>query len=164
MANGPEREAEAKAAQHELATLSISTLTKDELKQRMTKVQKEVMEEIKKKQKAELKTAVSAVVDHFDKNKDDQWAVLHLPISANAKGISEVLNHVKTKDKDRSVYVFGGSSAEGAVVQGVYVGTVRFPVVVLHPSRTVPVALLVLLSYANSLCVSIASLFQGRYF
>lgn len=123
---GPEKEAEIKSAQRDLDQLVISTITKDELRTRFGKIQKDVLDEQKKRQKAELKTAVSTVTDHFskDENKDAKHFVGVLPISANSKAVSEVLNHFKSKDKERSVYVFGGSSTEGAVVHGVYVGTV----------------------------------------
>ncbi len=122
---GPEKEAAVKTMQLELNQLSISALTKEELRKRFAKVQKDVLDEQKKRQKAELKTAVTTVTDHFAKseNKESSWFVGHLPISANAKAISEVMNHFRNKDKTRSVYVFGGSPSDG-VVHGVYVGTV----------------------------------------
>ncbi|OAA62028.1 alanyl-tRNA synthetase [Niveomyces insectorum RCEF 264] len=120
----PEKEAAVKALGPELNQLAISALTKEELRQRFAKVQKDVLDEQKKRQKAELKTAVATVTDHFAKpeNKDTPYFVGHLPISANAKAISEVMNHFRNKDKARSVYVFGGNPTDG-VVHGVYVGT-----------------------------------------
>ncbi len=123
---GPEKEAEIKTTGRDIDQLIVSTLTKDELRARFGKIQKDVVDELKKRQKVELKTAVSTVTDYFGKpeNKDAKHFVGVLPISANAKAVSEVINHFKNKDKERSVYVFGGSSAEGAVVHGVYVGTV----------------------------------------
>jgi len=65
------------------------------------------------------------VLEHFDHpdNKEKSYFIAQLPISANAKAIGDVLNHFKAKDKKKTVYVFGGSKAEGAVVHGVYVGT-----------------------------------------
>ncbi|CAK7205919.1 Alanine--tRNA ligase [Sporothrix eucalyptigena] len=121
---GPEKESEIKNYVQELNQLSISALTKEELRVRFAKVQKSVLDEQKKRQKAELKTAVTTVTDHFEKpeNKDSKWFVGHLPISANAKAISEVMNHFRNKDKERSVYIFGGNPDDG-VVHGVYVGT-----------------------------------------
>ncbi|KAI5865888.1 tRNA synthetases class II (A)-domain-containing protein [Durotheca rogersii] len=122
---GPEKEAEVKQATVDLNNLVVSTLTKEDLKVRFSKVVKAVVEEQKKRQKAESKTALDAVTGHFTKeeNKDSKYFVGHLPISANAKAISDVMNHFKSKDKTRTVYVFGGSEAEGVVVHGVYVGT-----------------------------------------
>ncbi|CAK7219696.1 Alanine--tRNA ligase [Sporothrix curviconia] len=121
---GPEKEAEIKTYVQELNQLTISALTKEELRTRFAKVQKDVVDEQKKRTKAELKTAVTTVTDHFAKpeNKDSKWFVGQLPISANAKAISEVMNHFRNKDKERSVYIFGGSPSDG-VVHGVYVGT-----------------------------------------
>ena len=122
---GPEKEEKVRLAQQDLNSLVISTLTKEELRTRYAKILKDVLDDQKKRQKAELKLALSTVQEHFGKseNKDAKWYVGHLPVSANAKAISEVINHYKGKDKEKSVYVFGGSQADG-VVHGVYVGTV----------------------------------------
>ncbi|KAI8957987.1 tRNA synthetases class II (A)-domain-containing protein [Daldinia sp. FL1419] len=122
---GPEKEAEVKQATVDLNNLVVSTLTKEDLKTRFAKVVKAVVDEQKKRQKAESKTALDTVSAHFakDENKEAKYFVGHLPISANAKAVADVVNHFKSKDKDRSVYIFGGSKTEGAVVHGVYVGT-----------------------------------------
>ncbi|RYP07823.1 hypothetical protein DL764_002278 [Monosporascus ibericus] len=122
---GPEKEATVKTATLDLNNLVASTLTKDDLKKKFAKVVKDVVDEQKKRQKAESKTALDAVTAHFtkDENKEAKYFIGHLPISANAKAVADVMNHFKSKDKERSVYVFGGSQAEGAVVHGVYVGT-----------------------------------------
>ncbi|KAK0730368.1 tRNA synthetases class II (A)-domain-containing protein [Lasiosphaeris hirsuta] len=121
---GPEKTAEIKAASVELEGLAISTVTKEELRTKFTRIQKEVVDEQKKRQKAESKTALDTVQGHFEKdeNKDAKYFVGHLPISANAKALSEVMTYYKTKDKERSVYVFAGSK-DDAVLHGVYVGT-----------------------------------------
>ncbi|KAK2014864.1 tRNA synthetase class II [Colletotrichum eremochloae] len=124
---GPEKEQEIKATQHALNQLTISTLTKEDIKKRFDKIVKAVTDEQKKRQKAEAKTALDTVVAHFDKNKDSKWFVGQLPISANAKAIGEVVKHFQSKDKERSVYLFGGSKNEGSVAHGVYVGTVSRP-------------------------------------
>jgi hypothetical protein len=111
----------------ELEALAISALTKEELRQRFAKIQKEVVDEQKKRQKAESKTALDTVQGHFKKeeHKDSKFFVGHLPISANAKAISDVITHYKTKEKETTVYVFAGSK-DDAVMHGVYVGTVCF--------------------------------------
>ncbi len=122
---GPEKASQIKAAAVELDGLAISTLTKEDLRTKFAKIQKEVVDEQKKRQKAESKTALDTVQGHFkkDENKEAKWFVGHLPISANAKAISDVMTHFKSKDKERSVYVFAGSK-DDAVMHGVYVGTV----------------------------------------
>jgi alanyl-tRNA synthetase len=127
MPHGPEKEAEIKATQQDLNQLTISTLAKEDLKTRFAKVQKELLDEQKKKQKAESKTALDHVTGHFAENKDSKAYIGHLPISANARAIADVMNHFKSKAKDKTVYMFGGSKEEGAVVHGVYVGTVSWP-------------------------------------
>ncbi|KAK1764880.1 tRNA synthetases class II (A)-domain-containing protein [Phialemonium atrogriseum] len=121
---GPEKAADIKATQVDLDRLSISTLTKEELKTRFAKIQKGVLDEQKKRQKAESKAAMDTVQGHFKKeeNKDAKWFVGHLPISANPKAVAEIITHFKSKDKDKTVYVFSGDKDE-AVFHGVYVGT-----------------------------------------
>ncbi|ORY68619.1 tRNA synthetases class II (A)-domain-containing protein [Pseudomassariella vexata] len=125
MSFGPEKESEVKQATADLNNLVTSTVLKDALKSRFNKVVKSVVDEQKKRQKAESKIALDAVTGHFAKkeNKDAKYFIGHLPISANSKAVSDVLNHFKSKDKERTVYMFGGSPSEGAVVHGVYVGT-----------------------------------------
>lgn len=123
---GHEKEQEVKNVQAALNELKISVLTKEEFKQRFAKTQKEVLDEQKKKAKAESKTALDAALEYFAKpeNKDKKHYVAKLPIGANAKAIGDVLNHFKAKDKAKTVYVFG--AGDGAVAHGVYVGTVSF--------------------------------------
>ncbi|KAH8196292.1 hypothetical protein TruAng_009540 [Truncatella angustata] len=122
---GPEKEDKVKQAQAELNGLVVSAVRKDELKTKFGKVSKSVVDEQKKRQKAESKTALDTVAAHFskDENKDAKYFVGHLPISANAKALADVLKHYQTKDKTKSVYLIGGSSREGAVAHAVYVGT-----------------------------------------
>ncbi|KAK7962598.1 Alanine--tRNA ligase [Apiospora aurea] len=122
---GPEKESEVKQTTVDLNNLVVSAVTKEDLRTRFNKVVKAVVDEQKKRQKAESKTALDAVTAHFakDENKDANYFVGQLPISANTKAISEVMNHFKSKDKTKTVYLLGGSAAEGAVVHGVYVGT-----------------------------------------
>lgn len=123
---GPEKEEQVKRTGVELGQLTLSVLEKEELRTTFAKIQKSVVDEQKKRQKAESKTALDTVTGHFAKpeNKESQWFVGHLPISANMKAVSDVIQHYSKKDKVKSVYVFGGSK-EGGVVHGVYVGTVR---------------------------------------
>jgi alanyl-tRNA synthetase len=126
---GPEKEREVKTISADLNTLRISALTKEELKVRFAKEQKKVLDEQKKRQKAESNTATEAVKSYFKdpENKDKSHYVARLPISANSKAISDVLNYCKKEAKDKTVYVFGGSEDEGAVIHGVHVGTVSCP-------------------------------------
>ncbi len=131
MEMGPEKEAEVKVTGAELSSLTVSAVTKEELKTRFAKIQKEILDEQKKKQKAESKLALDHVVGHFTEKKESTVFVGQLPISNNAKAIADVMNHFKSKAKDKSVYLFGGSEQEGQVVHGVYVGTVSYS---SHPS------------------------------
>lgn len=123
---GPEKEEQVKRTGVDLGQLTLSVLEKEELQTTFAKIHKSVVDEQKKRQKAESKTALDTVTGHFAKpeNKESQWFVGHLPISANMKAVSDVIQHYSKKDKTKSVYVFGGSK-EAGVVHGVYVGTVR---------------------------------------
>lgn len=134
---GTEKEDRVKQAQVELNGLVVSAVTKDELRTKFAKVSKSVVDEQKKRQKAESKTALDAVTAHFakDENKDAKYFVGHLPISANPKAMSDVIKHYQTKDKAKSVYLLGGSSREGAVAHAVYVGTVSLYLSNVHQER-----------------------------
>src|SRR5207247_1050246 len=62
---GPEKEADAKAAQVELSQLVAPVLTKEDLRTRVVKMQKGVVDELKKRQKAEAKTALNTTTGYF---------------------------------------------------------------------------------------------------
>lgn len=123
MTFGPEKEVKMKTVSQALSQLVISYLTKDEFNQRFTKIATSVVNEQKKKQKAESKTALDAVQKYFADNKEAKWFVGRLPISANAKALGDVIKHFQSKDKEKSVYVVGGSKEEDGVAYAVYVGT-----------------------------------------
>ncbi|OAA46852.1 alanyl-tRNA synthetase [Metarhizium rileyi] len=120
---GPAKDARIKVVSQELSQLVISALTKDDFNTRFQKTATAVVAEQKKRQKAEAGAAVGRVVKHFEEAEDADYFVGRLPISANAKALTEVFKHFQAKDKTKSVYVFGGSEEEGAVVHGVYVGS-----------------------------------------
>lgn len=122
MPHGTEKETAVKSFQNELIQLTTSTLKKDGLKAKLAKVQKDILDEQKRAQKAESKTAVDFVVKYFDDNKNEDYFTGQLPISGNPKAVAEVLNYIKAKDKSKTVYLFGGY--ENSVVFGTYVGTV----------------------------------------
>ncbi|KAJ4164351.1 hypothetical protein LMH87_006028 [Akanthomyces muscarius] len=119
---GPEKEAQVKTVSQELSKLVISTLTKEEFNQRFTKISTSVINEQKKKQKAESKTALDTVTKYFEDNKDAKWFVGRLPIGANAKALGEVVKHFQSKEKEKTVYLFGGSQEAGGVVHSVFIG------------------------------------------
>ena len=118
------KEAQTKQVGVELSQLVISSLTKAELQARFNKISAGIVAEQKKRQKAEVQTALDLVKKHFEANKEAKTFVGRVPISANAKALGEVVKHYQNKDKEKTVYVFGGSKEEGAVVHAIYVGTV----------------------------------------
>lgn len=123
---GADKEQEAKHIQVELNQLTISAVEKGKYRERFAKLHKQVVDAQKAQQKLESKTALEAVTKFFDdpENKDKTHLVVRLPISANAKAVSESLNHVKTKLKDKSVYVIAADAAQGKVAHGCHVGLV----------------------------------------
>ncbi|KAL8687609.1 MAG: hypothetical protein Q9218_006269 [Villophora microphyllina] len=129
MKHGPEKEAEVKAIQQDLNQLSISAITKSKFQARVAKVVKEQLEEQKAQQKLEGKKATETVTNYFEDNKDKTVFVGRLPVSANTKAVGEALNAVKSKNKDKAVYVFASEGEEvgGRVVHGCYVSEVCKP-------------------------------------
>ena len=108
----------------DLNNLYISVVAKAEFKDRFSKIHKQMMDELKAKTKAELKQAVDAVKEFFEKNKDAKTMIARLPISANGKAIGDALKNVQNLEKDKSVYLIAGDEAEGKVVHGCYVSPV----------------------------------------
>lgn len=121
--HGQDKEQEIKAAQQDLNNLSISAITKPHLRARMGKIVKAQLEEQKAVQKAESKKALDTVVEYFlaPGNEGRTTLVAKLPISANSKALSEAINHFKTKDKAKSVYLFAADEREPKIVHGCHV-------------------------------------------
>ena len=123
----PRKEQEVKNTQADLNQLSISTITKSKLKERFAAIVKQQTDAQKALQKAESKKALEAVMEYFAKHKDKSHLIVKIPISANSKAVSEVINHVKTKDKSKTVYVFAADAPDtedGKVVHGCHVSEV----------------------------------------
>ena len=126
MSHGIEKDAEIKAVKIELPQLSISAIDKSKLRERFAKVEKTQLEEQKAHQKAESKKAVDTIIEYFKDpgNKDKQELCVKLPISANAKAVNDVLTHIKTKDKSKTVYVFAADKDK--VIHGCHVSEVSY--------------------------------------
>ena len=128
MPQGADKDAEIKAVKLDLPQLSISTVTKSKFRERFGKVEKLQLEAQKAQQKAESKKALDFVSAQFadPANKDKKTFVINVPISANAKAVGEVLNLVKTKNKEKTVYFFAADKEdkEGKVVHGCHVSEV----------------------------------------
>ncbi|KAG7005919.1 hypothetical protein G7Y79_00017g043010 [Physcia stellaris] len=119
MQPGEAKEVEVKAVQAELNGLQISTITKKRLGERFDKVYKAQLDLQKAAQKAEGKKALEFVQAFFKANREATSLVTKLEISANAKAVGEAINHFKTKDKGKSVYLFAADGEK--VVHGCYV-------------------------------------------
>ncbi|KAI9844134.1 MAG: Alanine--tRNA ligase [Pleopsidium flavum] len=123
MQHGPDKEQEVKTTQIDLNQLTISAITKSKLRDRFAKIHKQVLDEQKAQQKAESKKALDTITEYFARpeNKHKTTLVTKLPISANSKAVSEAINHIKSKDKDKTVYLFAADNSEGKVVHGCHV-------------------------------------------
>ncbi|KAI5295412.1 Alanine--tRNA ligase [Ascosphaera acerosa] len=79
------------------------------------------MDAQKAAQKAESKKALDTITTYFkdEQNKDKPFLVVRLPIGANAKAVSDSLNHMKSKVPDKSLYVFAADDSK--VAHGCYV-------------------------------------------
>ncbi len=126
MQHGPAKEQEVKTTQIDLNQLTISAITKAQFRERFAKIHKQVLDEQKAQQKAESKKALDTIAEYFAKseNKEKTTLVTKLPISANSKAVSEAINHVKSKNKDKTVYLFAADVGEGKVVHGCHVSEV----------------------------------------
>lgn len=127
MSHGPEKEQEVKETQSDLNQLSISAITKQKFRDQFAKIVKQQLDEQKAQQKAESKKAVDAVTAYFAQpdNQGSNCMITKLPISANAKAVSDVINHVKTKSKDKTIYLFAADDSDGKVMHGCHVSEVR---------------------------------------
>ncbi|EEP76607.1 alanyl-tRNA synthetase [Uncinocarpus reesii 1704] len=125
MEQGPQKEQEAKLVQVDLNQLSISAVEKARFRDQFARIHKQVLDAQKALQKQEIKAALDTINSHFEKpeNKDTSFLVVRLPTSANAKAISESINHVKSKLKDKSLYVFAADEQQGRVAHGCYVSS-----------------------------------------
>jgi alanyl-tRNA synthetase len=126
MALGPQKEQEAKQIQVELNQLSISAVQKSRFRERFASINKQVLDGQKAQQKLEAKKALEAIISYFESpaNEGKTCLVTRLPISANAKAVSESLNYVKSKLQDKTVYVLAADSEQGRVAHGCYVSKV----------------------------------------
>ncbi|KAI1922687.1 Alanine--tRNA ligase [Ophidiomyces ophidiicola] len=123
MEMGAKKEQEAKLIQVDLNQLSISAVEKAKFREQFARIHKQLLDAQKAMQKQEIKAALDAINSHFDnpENKDSPYLVIRLPTSANAKAISESVNHAKSKLKDKSLYVFAADVDQGRVAHGCYV-------------------------------------------
>ena len=128
LSHGPEKDQEIKATKIDLPQLSISATTKAKFRERFGRVEKSQLDEQKAQQKAESKKALETVTEYFAKTENEKKSqlVVQLPISANAKVVGEVLNSIKTKNRDKSVYLFAADKSEGKVVHGCHVAEVSY--------------------------------------
>ena len=125
MSPGEAKEIEVKAVQAELNGIQISTITKKKLQERFNKVYQAQLDQQKAAQKAEGKKALETVQAYFKNNEHSTSLVTKLDISANTKAIGDALNHFKTKDSGKSVYLFAADGEK--VVHGCHLSTVSEP-------------------------------------
>lgn len=119
--SGIEKENRAKTIGVDLKVLNVAVLAKAKLNDKFAKIQKKISDESKARQKAEGKKALTAVTEYFENNKDATYYVAVVPeISANSKALNEAINYVKSKEPEKSVYLFAGE--KGKVAHGCYIG------------------------------------------
>jgi alanyl-tRNA synthetase len=119
MGHGAEKEKAQKLLQLELDKLAISALRKSQFRKTMEKISREILDGQKKQQKEDTKKAIEAVTASFSKDPKKAFAVVTLQSAGNPKLVPDVLKHVQTKMKDKSVYVLVKESekvAHGCIV------------------------------------------------
>ncbi|KAL4927945.1 alanine--tRNA ligase [Aspergillus undulatus] len=120
--SGPAKEQNAKQIQVELNQLSISAVQKSKFRERFNQINKKIIDEQKAQQKLESKKALECITSYFEapENANKSWLIAKLPISANAKAVSESLAYIRTKLSDKTVYVLAPSIEDGRVAHGCY--------------------------------------------
>lgn len=118
---GADKEQRAKELGVALKKLSISVLDKQKLNEKFTKLDKSIKDNLKAKQKEESKKTLDAVNNWLKDEEKSKAAffVAHVPISANAKAITEAINLIKKQHKEKSLYLLTGSSDK--VAHGCYI-------------------------------------------
>jgi alanyl-tRNA synthetase len=124
MPHGHQKEQEVKTTQSDLNQLSISWITKAKLREHFAKIVKAQLDEQKALQKGDAKKALDAINDHFAKG-DARPFISKIGVTANQKAISEAVNHVQKKNKDKIVYLF--AVVDGKVIHGCHVSEVSTP-------------------------------------
>lgn len=107
-----------------LGQLSISVISKNDLKTKFTKIEKVVKDEVKSRAKKEAKLVLDEVKGHFTENPESQFFVKFIDVPANAKAITEAVNYMKTSAKDKSMYLITGNDPEGRVAHGCFISDV----------------------------------------
>lgn len=125
MPYGPEKEQRVKTTQAQLNELSISALTKTDLRKRFSVVQKSIVDQQKAIEKEDKKKTIDTITKYFDDNKNSRVFVGTLDLQANSsKVIAEAIKHVSSKVKDKSIYLVAPDKAEGRVAHGCFVAEV----------------------------------------
>ena len=106
MTHGSEKEQSHKLLNLELDKLAISAVRKSKLRKQLEQFGKEILDQQKKQQKEDTKRGVDAISSAFEKDPNARFTVVNIPVGAgNPKLVPEVLKHVQTKMKSKSVYV-----------------------------------------------------------
>lgn len=118
---GPDKEQKAKELGVALKKLSISVLDKQKLNEKFNKLDKTIKDNLKAKQKEESKKTLDTVNEWLNDEEKSKapFFVAHVPISANAKAITEAINLIKKLHKDKSLYLVTGTT--GKVAHGCYI-------------------------------------------
>ena len=117
---GVAKESKSKELGVALKKLSISVLDKQRLTEKFNKLDKSIKDNLKAKQKEETKKTLDVVNNWLnDKENASSFLVAHVPITANAKAITEAINLIKKQDKTKSIYLLTGETDK--VAHGCYV-------------------------------------------
>lgn len=110
-----------KANTTKLGKLIVSILDKESLKSKFNKIDKDVKNELKKRQKAATKKAEEEISQYFEEHPDSQFVALHIDTGSNARVITEAFNYLKKNFKGKSLFIIIGTSEDQRVAQGVYI-------------------------------------------
>lgn len=104
--HGPQKVEAQKLLQAELDKLAISAVRKGQFRKQMEKISREILDAQKKQQKLDTQKAIDAVNSEFSGDPKKNFAVVNVAnVGEHPKLVADVLKHVQTKMKDKSVYI-----------------------------------------------------------
>lgn len=127
-----QKEQEAKDMGVELNKLNISAIRKAQFRTQFAKVQKDILDHVKRQQKEESKKAIDAINAYFDKNKDAKAGVIRLPVGGSSRVMPDVMKHIQGKMKDKSIYVLAAEDNDpsGRVQHACVIGQVSICILI----------------------------------
>ncbi|KAF7721005.1 Alanine--tRNA ligase [Apophysomyces ossiformis] len=113
--SGSELESELKVVSKELDELSISIVSKTEIRNRFTKIKKAFDEADKARKAQQVNEATETVKKYFAEHPEANYLIKTLDVGNNSKALNGAITYVKSNLKDKALYVFSTDKSNGRV-------------------------------------------------